>query len=173
MPADHRNSPVGRNSFRSALQAKSRRRREDLTKLAAAAPGSHGARNDLLPRLEMVDVAPADLRLPTRKVRRIEGSHVREVANAISGLGFCDPVLIDEGNVVLDGIVRAEAAKVLGLHRIPCIRASHLSVSERRLVRLALNRLSEKGTWDIDELKLELEELLSTASCCATTLRRP
>jgi hypothetical protein len=72
MPADHRNSPVGRYSFRSALQAKSRRRREDLTKLAAAAPGSHGARNDLLPRLEMVDVAPADLRLPTRKVRRIE-----------------------------------------------------------------------------------------------------
>ena len=41
--------------------------------------------------------------------------------------------------------VRVEAAKLLGLPHIPCIRAKHLSASERRLVRMALNRLSEKG----------------------------
>jgi hypothetical protein len=28
------------------------------------------------------------------------------------------------------------------------------------LVRLALNRLSEKGSWNFDELKLELTELI-------------
>jgi len=27
-------------------------------------------------------------------------------------------------------------------------------------VRLALNRLGEKGSWDFDELKIELEELI-------------
>jgi ParB-like chromosome segregation protein Spo0J len=42
-------------------------------------------------------------------------AHLRDVANAISSLGFCDPVLIDEQNGVLDGIVRVEAAKFLGL----------------------------------------------------------
>ena len=75
-------------------------------------------------------------------------------------MGFCDPVLIDGQNGVLDGIVRVEAAKLLGLPHIPCIRANHLSASERRLVRMALNRLGEKGSWDFDELKFELEELI-------------
>jgi ParB-like chromosome segregation protein Spo0J len=70
-------------------------------------------------------------------------------------LGFCDPVLIDERNAVLDGVVRVEAAKLLGLPHIPCIRADHLTTSERRLLRMALNRLSEKGSWHLDELKLE------------------
>jgi hypothetical protein len=35
-----------------------------------------------------------------------------------------------------------------------------VSSSECRLLRLALNRLGEKGNWDLDELKLELEELV-------------
>src|SRR5262249_32572358 len=77
-----------------------------------------------------------------------------------SNLGFCDPVLIDEQNTVLDGVVRVEAAKHLGLSHIPCIRADHLTASERRLLRIALNRLSKKGSWDLDELKIELEELV-------------
>ena len=47
-----------------------------------------------------------------------------------------------------------------GLTTIPCIRADHLSASERRLLRLALNRLGEKGTWDFDLLKIELQELI-------------
>ena len=113
-----------------------------------------------MPKLELVERAPGDLGFPARKLRKVEPAHVLEVANAISSLGFCDPVLIDEQNGVLDGIVRVEAAKLLGLPHIPCIRANHLSASERRLVRMALNRLGEKGSWHFDELKLELEELI-------------
>jgi hypothetical protein len=33
------------------------------------------------------------------------------------------------------------------------------SESEQRLVRIAVNRLGEKGEWDLEELKIELEEL--------------
>ena len=83
-----------------------------------------------------------------------------QVANSISALGFCDPVLVDEQGGVLDGMVRVEGAKLLGLTKIPCIRANHLNTSERRLVRLALNRLGEKGSWDFEELKVELDELV-------------
>jgi ParB-like chromosome segregation protein Spo0J len=104
--------------------------------------------------------APGDLVAPVRNVRKVEPAHLREVGNAIGTFGFCDPVLIDERNVILRGNVRVEAAKLLRLTTIPCIRADHLSASERRLVRLALNRLGEKGTWDFDLLKIELEELI-------------
>ena len=33
---------------------------------------------------------------------------------------------------------------------------------EQRTLRLALNRLSEKGQWDLTELKIEFEELILT-----------
>jgi DNA modification methylase len=36
----------------------------------------------------------------------------------------------------------------------------HLSEGERRLLSIAVNRLQEKGTWDVDELKLEFESLI-------------
>jgi hypothetical protein len=156
----HRKTLLSDNSLQNALRAKSRRRREELAQLAAGSPAPHPIRNDLVPKLDLVERAPGDLGAPARNVRKIEAAHLREVAAAISSLGFCDPVLIDEQNGVLDGVVRVEAAKLLGLPHIPCIRAYHLSASERRLVRMALNRLSEKGSWDFDELKLELEELI-------------
>ena len=54
--------------------------------------------------------------------------------------------------------LRSRRRSFSGLPHIPCIRANHLSTPERRLVRMALNRLGEKGSWDFEELKLELEE---------------
>lgn len=87
---------------------------------------------------------------------------MREVASSISALGFCVPALIGKENLVLDGGTRIEAARLLGLTRIPCIRVDHLSNVEQRALRLAVNRLGEKGQWNLDELKIEFEELILT-----------
>jgi DNA modification methylase len=142
------------------LKAKSRHRRQALAGLSRSSVPSSPVRNDLIPKLELVEMDLAELILPPRNVRKIEASHIMQVAASISSLGFCDPVLVDENGGVLDGAVRVEGAKILGLTRIPCIRANHLNPSERRLVRLALNRLGEKGSWDFDELRIELDELI-------------
>jgi DNA modification methylase len=85
---------------------------------------------------------------------------VREVASSISLLGFCDPLLIGPGNELVDGEVRYEAARQLGLDRVPCVHVEHLSPDEQRVLRLAVNRLAEKGQWDLDALKIEFEELV-------------
>ena len=138
----------------------SRQRSEEFAALVTSSPAPRVIRNDLLPKLALMDCPPTDLVAPARNVRKIKAAHLHEVASAISRLGFFDPVLIDERNRVLDGVVRVEAAKLLGLTYIPCIRADHLTAAERRLLRIALNRLSEKGSWDFDELKIELEELV-------------
>jgi ParB/Sulfiredoxin domain len=113
-----------------------------------------------LPTLEITYVPLENLRSPARKVRKIDQAHARDVAAVISELGFCVPVLIGKNNVVIDGEVRVEAAKLLGLSRAPCIRIDHLSDEEQRLLRLAVNRLGEKGEWNLDELKIEFEELI-------------
>ena len=110
--------------------------------------------------MALEEVSPADLVSPARNVRRREAAHIREVAASIAALGFCDPVLIGSGNTVLDGVIRAEAAKQLGLPIIPCIQVEHLTSGEQRLLRLASNRLAKKGGWNLEDLKIEFEELI-------------
>jgi len=160
MTRNPKTASLSEKTLHSALKAKSRQRRDELAALATVSPAPRLVRNDLVPKLALIECAPADLVVPERNVRKVEAAHINEVAAAISSVGFCDPVLIDERNIVLDGVVRVEAAKLLGLTHLPCIRTDHLNASERRLVRMALNRLSEKGSWNLDELKLELEELI-------------
>lgn len=89
-----------------------------------------------------------------------DSAHVREVAGPIGALGFCAPILIGKNNIVLDGEIRLEAAKLLALAAVPCIRVDHLTDAEHRALRLAVNRLGEKGEWDLCELKIEFEELV-------------
>jgi DNA modification methylase len=154
------NSTRNRLSALEPLKAKSRQRREQLARLSAASAQPGVVRNDLLPKLQLVDRAPAEVVVPARNVRKLDPAHVRETASAASRLGFSVPILIDHENNLVDGAVRLEAAKLLGLPRVPCIVVSHLSASERRLLRIAMNRLQEKGEWNLDSLKIELQELI-------------
>jgi hypothetical protein len=119
-------------------------------------------RNDVLPRLELSYI-PVDHFPPSpKRVRKLDPAHVQELAVAISALGFCDPLLVGRNNDLINGEARYEAAKQLGLDRIPCVRIEHLSKDEQRVLRRAVNRLAEKGKWDLDALKIEFEELIVT-----------
>ena len=83
----------------------------------------------------MLDDLPLeDLRLPRRAVRQLDTAHIREVADSISGLGFCVPVIVGKDNIVVDGAIRVEAARLLGLGRAPCVRIDHLSEDEQRVL---------------------------------------
>jgi DNA modification methylase len=153
---------VEEQSLPRQLQQKSRRRRKDLLELAKASTAPRKRRNDLLPQLEFVSIQVDALNLPLRKTRKRAPAHVREVMGSISALGFCVPILVGRNNLVLDGEIRVEAAKALGLPAVRCIRIDHLTDEEQRTLRLAVNRLGEKGEWDLTELKIEFEELILT-----------
>ena len=141
------------------LRLKSRKRRKTQEGMALPS-AAQGRRNDRLPRLELTYVRLEELRPSARKLRNLDPGHVREVASSISLLGFCDPILIGRGNELIDGEARYEAAKQLGLDRVPCVRVEHLNPDEQRVLRLAVNRLAEKGQWDLEALKIEFEELI-------------
>ncbi len=126
-------------------------------------PAPRARRNDILPHLELTYLPLDQIRSAPKKIRKLDPAHVREIAAAITELGFCDPILIDKENVVLDGEARLEAAKLHGLDRIPCIQISHLNEKEQRVLRLAVNRLAEKGDWDLNQLRIEIEELIIKA----------
>jgi DNA modification methylase len=148
-----------RATLTNQLGARSRNRREGQERMALAS-AAQARRNDMLPRLGLSYVRLEELRPSARKLRKLDPIHVREVASSISLLGFCDPLLVGRGNELIDGEARYEAAKQLGLDRVPCVRVEHLSPDEQRVLRLAANRLAEKGQWDLDALKIEFEELI-------------
>ena len=147
-------------SLRNHLKSKGRSRRQEMNRLGQASVKRSGMRNDPLPALHLVHLPIDDLRMPARAVRKLDPAHIDEVAGSISALGFCVPVLIGKDNHILDGGARIQAARLLGLGYAPCLRIDHLTDDEQRLLRLAVNRLGEKGQWNLDELKIEFEELI-------------
>jgi ParB-like nuclease domain/DNA methylase len=147
-------------NIKSKLKAKSRARRDAFSAQSGPQGFRSARRNDISPLLALTETPIAQLRPPARETRKIAAGHVKEVADSISALGFCVPVLVGQGDRVLDGWVRVQAAKALGLDRVPCVRVDHLTEAEQRLLRIAVNRLGEKGEWDVDALRLEFEELI-------------
>ena len=150
----------GADSLLDGLQTESRQRRKTLKRLAQPGAAARPPRNDLSPKLEFGVRSLATLSLPKRNVRALDSAHVREIASSINDFGFTVPVLIDQHANIIAGVVRAEAARMVGLTHVPCIIASHLTKSELRMLRIRLNRTQENGQWSIPDLKLELEDLI-------------
>ena len=147
----------------SSREGKTRGRSKRKSAARQAEPkkgGWQSGRNDILPSLRIESYPIDDLKTHVRKLRNNDPAHVREIASSINTLGFNVPVLIGKDNIVVDGASRLEAARLLGLISVPCIRVDHLDETEQRLLRLAVNRLGEKGSWDPDELEAEFKELI-------------
>lgn len=106
MTTNAKTDSLSERPLQHALKAKNRNRSKQSMTLATTSPPPGVMRNDLVPKLAFVECAPSDLVVPARNVRKVKPTHLREVAAAISSFGFCDPVLIDERNTVLDGGAR-------------------------------------------------------------------
>lgn len=86
-------------------------------------------------------------------------TQVAELARSIERFGFAAPVLAERDGTVIAGHGRLEAAKLLGLQRVPVVRLHHLTPEQARALRLADNRLAELSTWDEELLAQQLTEL--------------
>lgn len=84
---------------------------------------------------------------------------VDAVANSIKEFGFKVPIIVDGNNIIIAGHTRFKAAISLGLVEVPCIVASDLTPEQVKAFRLADNKVGEIATWDLEKLKLELENI--------------
>src|SRR4051794_22678349 len=80
--------------------------------------------------IEQID--PARLRPWARNARTHSRKQIRQVADSIQTFGFTSPVLIDAEHTILAGHCRVEAAKLLGLASVPCIRIETMTPAEKR-----------------------------------------
>ncbi len=130
---------------------------------------NRSSRSSLKPKAPRAAVAPdrivqlpaATLRPYPRNARTHSKKQVKQIADSIERFGFTNPVLIDDSDMILAGHGRVEAAKLLGLATVPCIRLSSLTEAEKRAYVLTDNKLALNAGWDEDLLAEELRLVLA------------
>lgn len=113
------------------------------------------------PDLEIQYLTLDQIKVGEIKLRRHTRRQIDKLCRNIGKFDFLVPVIVDAHCVLITGHGRIEAARKLGLERIPTIRASHLLPEEIRAFAVADNRLAELSSWDRDVLKSELGFLIN------------
>jgi DNA modification methylase len=94
-----------------------------------------------------------------KNIKTHDEEQIIAIAQSIDKFGFNNPILVNEKGEIIAGHGRYAAAQLLELDTVPVIRLKHLTDTQARLYRIADNKLSEKGKWDLDMLKIEINEL--------------
>lgn len=82
---------------------------------------------------------------------------VQQIADSIREFGFNQPIVVDKEGVIIVGHGRYEAAKVLGLEKVPVLEAD-IDEDRAKAYRLADNKLNE-SEWDMQLVIEQLKEL--------------
>jgi DNA modification methylase len=112
----------------------------------------------------------AELKPYPNNARTHSNKQIKQIASSMDRFGFTNPVLIDENEMILAGHGRVEAAKLLGLMDVPCIRLSDMTEAEKSAYILADNKLAMNAGWDESILATELEYLVEQSDEIDLTL---
>ena len=109
-----------------------------------------------------LDVWPVGRLIPSpRNARTHDDKQVAEIAGSIRAFGFTNPLLVNERGDLIAGHGRLAAARLLGLKEVPVITLKGLTDIQQRQLMLADNRLALNAGWDLELLRLELQDLSS------------
>lgn len=97
--------------------------------------------------------------MPYERNPRHNEEAVDKVARSIEEFGFRQPIVIDAAGVIVVGHTRYEAAKKLGLEKVPTTVADDLSPYQIAAYRLADNKTAEFSSWDYSLLETEMQDL--------------
>lgn len=95
---------------------------------------------------------------PWDKNPRKNEKAIPKVVESIKRFGFAAPIIARQDGEIIAGHTRYQAAKQLGLDRVP-VRYMDLDPADARLLALADNKLNEIAEWDEDALNEILREL--------------
>lgn len=84
---------------------------------------------------------------------------VAQIAASIKEWGWTVPVLIDTDNNIIAGHGRLMAARKLGIEEVPVMIADGWTESQKRAYVIADNKLALNAGWDVEMLKLEINDL--------------
>lgn len=103
--------------------------------------------------------AVKDLVPYARNARTHSDEQVSQIAASIKEWGWTVPVLIDPDGGIIAGHGRIMAAQRLGINEVPCMVAEGWTEAQKRAYVIADNKLTINSAWDVDTLKVEMQEL--------------
>lgn len=101
----------------------------------------------------------SDLKPDPRNARTHPKRQLEQLRASILQFGFTNPILVDEEGLLIAGHGRLRAARDIGLPTVPVIELPGLSEAEKKVLRLADNKIALNAGWDLEILKLELAEI--------------
>lgn len=108
-----------------------------------------------------IDIVPVgDVKPYPHNPRIITEEAITNTAHSIQRYGWRQPIVVDSENVIIVGHTRLEAAKVLGLDKVPIHVATDMSDDDARGYRIADNKTGEFSEWETEKLSVEIEALL-------------
>lgn len=105
-------------------------------------------------------MAPIDKFIPyANNARTHSKEQINKLRSIYRGIGYGDPVEVDENFTILSGHGRVEAAKAEGMKELPYVMLSGMTEAEKRAYILAVNRAALDAGWDEELVAVELEFL--------------
>ena len=94
-----------------------------------------------------------------RNSRTHSDEQISQIASSIKEWGFTNPVLVDETDSIIAGHGRVLAAKKLKILEVPTMTAVGWSDAQKKAYIIADNKLALNAGWDLDALKIEIDDL--------------
>src|SRR5260370_7125030 len=126
-----------------------------MTKLKSSIPTA----TDVATRRQIMFAGIRDLIPDPDNPRKHGRAQITAIARSIEAFGFNAPILVDKNNKIVAGHGRYEAAKLLGLDKIPILSLDHLTETQARAYLLPDNKLSDRSTWTNNNPAIHLKKL--------------
>ena len=105
-------------------------------------------------------MAPIDKFIPyANNARTHSKEQINKLRSIYRGIGYGDPVEVDENFTILSGHGRVEAAKAEGMTELPYVMLTGMTEAEKKAYILAVNRSALDAGWDEELLAVEIESL--------------
>ncbi len=88
---------------------------------------------------------------------------VEKISESIREMGYIEPIVVDENNMILAGHGRLKALKEIGTKEVEVIIKKGLTEEQKTKYMLLSNKIVEAGGWDYSLLEKFEEDILSSA----------
>ncbi len=108
-------------------------------------------------KLEVVVMPIDSVKEYENNVKVHTDEQIEQIKKSITEFGNCDPIAVDENNVLIAGHGRLAAMRQLGFGEVQAIVLKHLTEDQKRAYRLVHNKLTMNTGFDLEALQREME----------------
>ena len=101
-----------------------------------------------------------ELRSPNSTPRHHSKKQRAKARALFAEQGIVVPIIVDDRMRIIDGVLRFETAKELGLDELNAVVVSNATDAKLLQLELSLNRLAEDSAWNAEHLKTKFEQLI-------------